>query len=73
MRNKLTILGFVAALVVWFAVAVGTLLQLNEVADHAIALRAQSTPVAAARTSSAPDRQVVAAKAGARACASAMQ
>ena len=48
MNDKVTILGFVAGAVVWFAVAVGTLMQLDEVADNAVTYHAQTTPAPAA-------------------------
>jgi hypothetical protein len=61
MKNKLTILGFVVAMVVWFAVAVGTLLELDEVADNAVALRAQSA-LPASPPSAEADKRIVAAQ-----------
>jgi hypothetical protein len=70
MRNKLTILGFVVAMVVWFAVAVGTLLELDEVADNAVALRAQTTLAPASSASAEADSRIVAAQADTRASAS---
>ena len=49
MREKLAVLGFVAGLLVWFAVAVATLLQLDQVAENSAALNDQSLPVPAPR------------------------
>ena len=54
MNDKLTILGFVAAAVIWFALAVGTLAQLNEVAENSVTYHAQTTPAPAKPVSPKP-------------------
>jgi hypothetical protein len=54
MNEKLSILGFVLAIVALFAIAVGCLLQINEVSANAVAYRAQTTPAPVVTVEAAP-------------------